>query len=169
MPLLPLLSLFLPLLLPPPFSLVSLSSSQVSLQRGYNVIMKDNAEPGLVRGYQQVHKGSVHNCIISAFIQCITAQRAHEPFSDTTLQTRYIHVQYTYHVLYHPVTPYTVHRLNDRVRKRAMTSFERDKTMSNMSSQLDYKVHPHTHTYTHICPSWSNPCTHCRVLRTQTW
>jgi len=59
---------------------------QVSLQRGYNVIMKDNAEAGVVRGYQQVYKG-----------------------------------------------------FSDRVRKRAMTSFERDKTMSNLSSQLDYK------------------------------
>ena len=47
------------------FSLISLSSSssspQVSLQRGYNVIMKDNAEQGLVRGYQHVHKGSVNS------------------------------------------------------------------------------------------------------------
>ena len=34
---------------------------QVSLQRGYNVIMKDNAEQGLVRGYQHVHKGSVNS------------------------------------------------------------------------------------------------------------
>ena len=61
---------------------------------------------------------------------------------------------YSIHVLCHYITPYTVQRLNDRVRKRAMTSFERDKTMSNMSSQLDYKVHPHTHppphTHTHI-------------------
>ena len=31
-------------------------------------------------------------------------------------------------------------RLNDRVKKRAMTSFERDRTMSNLSAQLDYKV-----------------------------
>ena len=31
-------------------------------------------------------------------------------------------------------------RLNDRVKKRAMTSFERDRTMSNLSAQLDFKV-----------------------------
>jgi enoyl-CoA hydratase/long-chain 3-hydroxyacyl-CoA dehydrogenase len=58
---------------------------QVSLQKGYNVIMKDTMEGGLSRGYQQVYKG-----------------------------------------------------LNDRVKKRAMTSFERDRTIANMSSQLDY-------------------------------
>ena len=31
--------------------------------------------------------------------------------------------------------------LNGRVKKRAMTSFERDRMMSKMSAQLDYKVH----------------------------
>ena len=31
-------------------------------------------------------------------------------------------------------------RLNDRVKKRAMTSFEKDRTLSNLSTQLDYKV-----------------------------
>ena len=31
-------------------------------------------------------------------------------------------------------------RLNGRVKKRAMTTFERDRMMSKMSSQLDYKV-----------------------------
>ena len=31
-------------------------------------------------------------------------------------------------------------RLDGRVKKRAMTSFERDRTMSKMSAQLDYKV-----------------------------
>lgn len=59
---------------------------QVSLPKGYDVILKDNLEEGLTRGHQQVYKG-----------------------------------------------------LNDRVKKRAMTSFERDRTMSNLSAQLDYK------------------------------
>ena len=36
------------------------SSLQVSLPKGYNVIMKDNLEEGLTRGHQQVYKGSVH-------------------------------------------------------------------------------------------------------------
>lgn len=31
-------------------------------------------------------------------------------------------------------------RLSGRVKKKAMTTFERDRTMSKMSSQLDYKV-----------------------------
>ena len=30
---------------------------QVSLQKGYNVILKDNFETGLAKGYQYVHKG----------------------------------------------------------------------------------------------------------------
>ena len=58
---------------------------QVSLQRGYDVILKDTNEDGLIRGCQQVYKG-----------------------------------------------------LSDRVRKRAMTSFERDQAMSNLHGQLDY-------------------------------
>lgn len=32
------------------------------------------------------------------------------------------------------------HRLNGRVKKRAMTSFEKDKMMSSLSPQLDYSV-----------------------------
>ncbi|XP_003384336.1 PREDICTED: trifunctional enzyme subunit alpha, mitochondrial-like isoform X1 [Amphimedon queenslandica] len=59
---------------------------QVSLQKGYNVILKDKDEEGLSRGYQQIYKG-----------------------------------------------------INGRVRKRAMTKFERDRTMSNLSTQLDYQ------------------------------
>ena len=31
-------------------------------------------------------------------------------------------------------------RLNGRVRKKAMTSFERDRTLANLSPQLDYSV-----------------------------
>ena len=31
-------------------------------------------------------------------------------------------------------------RLSGRVKKRAMTSFEKDKLMSNLSAQLDYSV-----------------------------
>lgn len=31
--------------------------TQVSIQKGYNVILKDTAEQGLGRGYQQVYKG----------------------------------------------------------------------------------------------------------------
>ena len=31
-------------------------------------------------------------------------------------------------------------RLSGRVKKKARTTFERDRTMSKMSSQLDYKV-----------------------------
>ena len=30
---------------------------QVSLQKGYNVILKDTTEQGVVRGYQQVYTG----------------------------------------------------------------------------------------------------------------
>ena len=59
---------------------------QVSLQKDYNVIMKDAKQDGLSRGYQQVYKG-----------------------------------------------------FNDRVKKRAMTSFERDKVISKLSPQLDYQ------------------------------
>lgn len=59
---------------------------QVSLQKGYDVIMKDNQEKGLTNGYDYVYKG-----------------------------------------------------LSGRVKKKAMTTFERDRTMSKMSSQLDYK------------------------------
>ena len=33
------------------------SCPQVSLQRGYGVILKDNAEQGVARGYQQVYNG----------------------------------------------------------------------------------------------------------------
>lgn len=58
---------------------------QVSLQKGYNVIMKDSFEEGLSKGYQQIYSG-----------------------------------------------------LNGRVRKKAMTSFERDRTLANLSPQLDY-------------------------------
>ena len=36
-----------------------------------------------------------------------------------------------------------VYRINGRVRKRAMTKFERDRTMSNLLTQLDYQVHVH--------------------------
>ena len=32
---------------------------QVSVQRGYNVILKDTNESGLGRGYEQVYKGYV--------------------------------------------------------------------------------------------------------------
>ena len=32
------------------------------------------------------------------------------------------------------------YRLNGRVRKKAMTSFERDRTLANLSPQLDYSV-----------------------------
>ena len=84
-----------------------------------------------------------------------------------SLCTMYYVLCTMYYVLCHCVTPCTVHRLNDRVRKRAMTSFERDKTMSNMSSQLDYKVHhPHppppllTHTHTHTHPHHYRVHTH---------
>ena len=34
-----------------------LQAPQVSLQRGYGVILKDNAEQGVARGYQQVYNG----------------------------------------------------------------------------------------------------------------
>ena len=37
---------------------------QISLQKGYDVIMKDNFEKGLARGYQQIHSGSV--CVASS-------------------------------------------------------------------------------------------------------
>lgn len=60
--------------------------AQVSLQKGYGVVLKDVAEDGLNRGYQQIYKG-----------------------------------------------------LSDRVRKRAMTSFERDRTLSHLDTQLEYK------------------------------
>ena len=33
------------------------SLPQVSLQKGYGVILKDNAEQGVARGYQQVYNG----------------------------------------------------------------------------------------------------------------
>ena len=33
------------------------AAPQVSLQRGYGVILKDNAEQGVARGYQQVYNG----------------------------------------------------------------------------------------------------------------
>lgn len=59
---------------------------EVSLQKGYHVIMKDNIVNGLVRGQEQVYKG-----------------------------------------------------LNGRVKKKAMTSFERDLTLSNLDAQLDYQ------------------------------
>eukprot|EP00731_Ephydatia_muelleri_P031720 Em0023g227a len=59
---------------------------QVSLQKDYNVIMKDTKQDGLSRGYGQVYKG-----------------------------------------------------FNDRVKKRAMTSFDRDRVMSKLSPQLDYQ------------------------------
>lgn len=42
-------------------------------------------------------------------------------------------------------------RLNGRVRKRAMTSFERDQTMSRLSTQLDYQVCVCVHTHMRVC------------------
>jgi enoyl-CoA hydratase/long-chain 3-hydroxyacyl-CoA dehydrogenase len=60
--------------------------AHVSLLKNYRVLLKDNMEEGLSRGYQQIYKG-----------------------------------------------------INDRVRKRALTSFERDRTMSNLSTQLNYQ------------------------------
>jgi enoyl-CoA hydratase/long-chain 3-hydroxyacyl-CoA dehydrogenase len=59
---------------------------QVSLQKGYRVILKDMDEIALNRGYQRVYEG-----------------------------------------------------LNGRVKKRAMTNFERDHTLSLLSPQLDHK------------------------------
>lgn len=59
--------------------------AQVSLQKGHQVIMKDNIQEGLTRGQEQIYKG-----------------------------------------------------FNGRVKKKAMTSFERDHTMSNLSAQLDF-------------------------------
>ena len=32
-------------------------TTQVSLQKGYNVVMKDSFEDGLSKGYQQIYKG----------------------------------------------------------------------------------------------------------------
>lgn len=59
--------------------------AQVSLQKGYDVILKDTSYKGLGRGEQQIEKG-----------------------------------------------------LNTAVKKRALSSFEKDKTMSRLSGQLDY-------------------------------
>lgn len=59
--------------------------AQVSLQKGHQVIMKDNIQEGLTRGQEQIYKG-----------------------------------------------------FNGRVKKKAMTSFERDHMMSNLSAQLDF-------------------------------
>ncbi|CAI8026718.1 Trifunctional enzyme subunit alpha, mitochondrial [Geodia barretti] len=59
---------------------------QVSLQKGYRVVLKDMDEIALNRGYQRVYEG-----------------------------------------------------LNGRVKKRAMTNFERDHTLSLLSPQLDHK------------------------------
>lgn len=59
--------------------------AQVSLQKGHQVIMKDNIQEGLTRGQEQIYKG-----------------------------------------------------FNGRVKKKAMTSFERDYMMSNLSAQLDF-------------------------------
>lgn len=59
--------------------------AQVSLQKGHQVIMKDNILEGLTRGQEQIFKG-----------------------------------------------------FNGRVKKKAMTSFERDQVMSNLSAQLDF-------------------------------
>ncbi|XP_029191418.2 trifunctional enzyme subunit alpha, mitochondrial-like [Acropora muricata] len=60
--------------------------AQVSLQKGQNVVMKDNILEGLTRGQEQIYKG-----------------------------------------------------LNGRVKKKAMTSFERDNMMSKLSGQLDFR------------------------------
>nr|XP_057913543.1 hydroxyacyl-CoA dehydrogenase trifunctional multienzyme complex subunit alpha a [Doryrhamphus excisus] len=59
--------------------------AQVSVDKGLNTILKDNAVDGISRGEEQVYKG-----------------------------------------------------LNTKVKKRALSSFERDATMSNLSTQLDY-------------------------------
>ena len=39
------------------FIIIIWPSFQVSLQKGYNVIMKDSFEKGLANGYHYVHKG----------------------------------------------------------------------------------------------------------------
>lgn len=58
----------------------------VSLEKGYNVILKDNFEQGIIRGQDQIYKG-----------------------------------------------------LNTRVKRRAMSSAERDRMLSDLQAQLDYK------------------------------
>lgn len=82
------------------------SLQQVSLQKGYDVILKDNFETGLTKGYEYVHKG-------------------------------YTPLQASLKVVHDPVR---FHRLNGRVKKHAMTSFDKDKLMSSLSPQLDYSV-----------------------------
>lgn len=59
--------------------------AHVSLQKGYNVILKDNFEQGLIRGQDQIYNG-----------------------------------------------------LNTKVNRRAMTSAERDRMLSDLQAQLDY-------------------------------
>ena len=39
----------------------------MSLQKGYNVILKDTVESGLSRGYQQVYKGLVINILYNVY------------------------------------------------------------------------------------------------------
>ena len=92
---------------------------QVSLQKGYNVILKDSFESGLSKGYEYVHKGYVR-----------TYDHFIERSCDYCLSLRC--------------------RLSGRVKKRAMSSFDRDKMMCNLSTQLDYSV-SHTCMSMHVC------------------
>ena len=110
------------------------------------MIMKDTAEAGVVRGYQQVYKGSVSTlttifvniplqpCLVLSTECHIDSSFSRAPFCGAIWRGIIKAASLQWSILTR------VHRFNDRVRKRAMTSFERDKTMSNLSSQLDYKV-----------------------------
>lgn len=46
------------------FLLCSSFIDQVSVQKGYDVILKDTMDAGLSRGYQQVYKGLIKGCFL---------------------------------------------------------------------------------------------------------
>ena len=113
--------------------------------------MKDSFEKGLTNGYQYVYKGYV--CHISAvyvsgltvyiytYVFLLVCRKVIilEDNVHYVMLLQCVHVHATCKSCDPCIDDFSF-RLNDRVRKRAMTGFERDKMMSSMSPQLDYKV-----------------------------
>lgn len=89
---------------------------QVSLQRGYDVILKDNSAPALASGQQTIYKG---------FNGRVKKRR----------MTRYDIIIIYYRSLIQSLHYY--HLMNDI---HLINSFDKDVTMSHLTGVLDYSV-----------------------------
>lgn len=62
------------------------------MEKGYNIILKDNFESGLIRGQDQIYKGYVGHLDILLQIarkKCVRAQKVHRVSSDFPKCTRH--------------------------------------------------------------------------------